>query len=125
MSEEHTQDLNTSRSFEERVFERFDAMAARFDGIDARFDGIDARLDAIDARLDSLEGRTAALEVQAERRALETKPIWERALSEILEVKLRVDDIARNSDWKIGSTGLMQNPPNLSDRYRARCRAAS
>ncbi|MBA3806408.1 MAG: hypothetical protein H0X14_11940 [Acidobacteria bacterium] len=47
------------RSFEERVF---------------------ARLDSIDARLQSLEN-------QAERRALETKPIWERALQEIVETR--------------------------------------
>jgi hypothetical protein len=42
MSEEHTQDLPDSRSFEERVFARFDAMDARFNAIDARFDAVDA-----------------------------------------------------------------------------------
>jgi chromosome segregation ATPase len=62
MSEETTQNLPDERSFEERVF---------------------ARLDAIDSRLQSLEQ-------QAERRAIETKPIWERALAEILEVKERL-----------------------------------
>jgi predicted secreted Zn-dependent protease len=59
MSDENTQNMNGSRSFEERVF---------------------ARLDSIDARLQSLEN-------QAERRALETKPIWERALQEIMETR--------------------------------------
>jgi len=58
------------RSFEERVF---------------------ARLDAIDARLQSLEN-------QAERRALETKPIWERALAEILEVKERLESLEQASN---------------------------
>ncbi len=62
MSEETTQNLPDGRSFEERVF---------------------ARLDTIDSRLQSLEQ-------QAERRAVETKPIWERALAEILEVKERL-----------------------------------
>ena len=47
------------RSFEERVFARFDAL---------------------DTRLQKLES-------EAERRAIETKPIWERALAEILEVQ--------------------------------------
>ncbi len=59
MSEEATENMNGGRSFEERVF---------------------ARLDSIDARLQSLEN-------QAERRALETKPIWERALQEIMETR--------------------------------------
>jgi flagellar biosynthesis/type III secretory pathway chaperone len=59
MSEETTQNMPDGRSFEERIF---------------------ARLDSIDARLQSLEN-------QAERRALETKPIWERALQEIMETR--------------------------------------
>ncbi len=66
MSKDVTQDMPDGRSFEERVFARFDAL---------------------DARFDNLEGRLEALEEQSERRALETKPIWERALAEILEVK--------------------------------------
>jgi hypothetical protein len=59
MSEETTQNMPDGHSFEERIF---------------------ARLDSIDARLQSLEN-------QAERRALETKPIWERALQEIMETR--------------------------------------
>jgi hypothetical protein len=59
MSEETTQNMPDGHSFEERVF---------------------ARLDSIDTRLQSLEN-------QAERRALETKPIWERALQEIMETR--------------------------------------
>src|ERR687883_1528294 len=70
MSEEITQNMPDGRSFEERVF---------------------ARLDAIDARLQSLEN-------QAERRALETKPIWERALAEILEVKERLGALEQVSN---------------------------
>ena len=61
------------RSFEERVF---------------------ARLDSIDARLQSLEN-------QAERRALETKPIWERALAEILEVKERLGALEQVSNQMV------------------------
>ena len=70
MSEEPTQNISDGHSFEERVF---------------------ARLDSIDARLESLE-------LQAERRALETKPIWERALAEILEVRLSVENVERKID---------------------------
>jgi predicted nucleic acid-binding Zn-ribbon protein len=50
------------RSFEKRVFARFDAL---------------------DARLQKLE-------VQSELRAVETKPIWERALQEIMETRTEV-----------------------------------
>ncbi|MGI9165473.1 MAG: hypothetical protein ACR2G5_03650 [Pyrinomonadaceae bacterium] len=79
------------RSFEERVFARFDRIEARFDGIDARLNGIDLRFDAVEKRLETLE-------TQAERRALETKPIWERALAEILEVKESLANVERKLD---------------------------
>jgi tetrahydromethanopterin S-methyltransferase subunit G len=109
MSEERTRDLPDNRSFEERVFARFDAMEARsearFEAIDARFEAMearfeamearfDARFNAIDKRLDNLDSRVQALEAKA----LDTKPIWERALAEILAVKERVLSIERKFD---------------------------
>jgi hypothetical protein len=92
MSGEITHNMSDGRSFEERVFARFDAMDARFDAVDARFDVVDARLQA--------------LESQAERRALETKPIWERALSEILELKQGLYNVERKLD--VLSRDIMQ-----------------
>lgn len=84
MSEETTQNIPDGRSFEERIL---------------------TRLDSIDTRLQSLEN-------QAERRALETKPIWERALAEILEVQQgltefrgEVSDALRDLSRKIGVLG--------------------
>ena len=70
MSEELTKDMSNGPSFEERVFARFDA---------------------VDARLENLE-------TQAERRALETKPIWERALAEIVEVRESIANVERKID---------------------------
>jgi outer membrane murein-binding lipoprotein Lpp len=70
MSGEHTQNLPDTRSFEERVFARFDA---------------------IDAGLRDLNARVERLEAESERRAVETKPIWERALAEIIAVGQKVD----------------------------------
>ena len=70
MSEELTKNMSDGPSFEERVFARFDAL---------------------DARLETLE-------TQVERRALETKPIWERALAEILEVRESVANVERKID---------------------------
>ena len=76
MSEENTQNLNDSRSFEERVFARFDAMDA---SIDARFDRVDSSIQELDARVERLEARS-----------YDTKPIWEQALKEILETKAEI-----------------------------------
>ena len=67
MDEETTRNMPDRRSFEERVFARFDAL---------------------DTRLQKLES-------EAERRAVETKPIWERALAEILAVSQKLDIVER------------------------------
>jgi len=93
------------RPFEERVFVRFDSLDARFDSMErrvnvmevrfeARFDLVDSRFDRVEARLDGLDNRVQALEA----RALDTKPICERALTEILEVKKGVEDLNRKID---------------------------
>jgi hypothetical protein len=42
--------------------------------------------DRILARLDAIDARLATLEAQAEERTRETRPIWEKALAEILNV---------------------------------------
>jgi hypothetical protein len=79
MSEERPRELPDNHSFEERVFARFDTMDARFNRMDTRFDAMEkrfeARFDAVDARFDGLDVRMQALE----SKALDTKPIWERA----------------------------------------------
>ena len=62
MSEETTQNMNGGRSFEERVF--------------ARFDALDSTLKDLDSRLQKLE-----------EKAYDTKPIWEQALKEIMETR--------------------------------------
>jgi hypothetical protein len=84
MGEENTQNMSDGRSFEDRVFARFDAL---------------------DARLQKLEN-------EAERRAVETKPIWERALAEILEMQQglnefrgEVKDALHDLSRKIGVLG--------------------
>ncbi len=88
MSEERTTNLSDNRTFEDRVFARLDAIETRFE---ARFNAIDKRFDGVDARLDGIDSRVQALETKA----LDTKPIWERALVEILNVKERVENIER------------------------------
>lgn len=102
MNEGPTQDLPDRRSFEEHVFARFDLIGEQFESMEARFE---ARFNAIDLRFDSMEARFEArfdsldTRVHAlEARALDTKPIWERALAEILEVKTGVEDLNRKID---------------------------
>jgi prefoldin subunit 5 len=69
MSDENTQGMDGGRSFEERVF-------ARFDAIDSTLKDFGSRLQDLDSRLQVLEAK-----------AYDTKPIWERALQEILETR--------------------------------------
>jgi chromosome segregation ATPase len=45
------------------------------------------------AQLDSLDGRMAALEKRDEERAYDTKPIWNRVLTEVSEVKTEVSGV--------------------------------
>jgi len=94
MSEDRTRELPRSPSFEERVFARFDGMEVRFDAMNVRFATMEARFDAVDARLAGLDTRVQALEA----RAYDTKPIWERALAEILNVKERLENVERKFD---------------------------
>ena len=80
MSDDATQNLPNGPSFEERVL--------------ARLDSIQERIQVLDV----IEERLKALEDQNERRAMDTKPIWERALAEILEVKEGLGDVVRKID---------------------------
>jgi chromosome segregation ATPase len=95
MNEEPTQNLSGTRSFEERVF--------------ARFDAFDARFDTVDARLEKLESR-----------AYDTKPIWQRALKAIMEmglemgeVKSKVGVIERKVGVIEGKVGLIEGKVGL------------
>jgi chromosome segregation ATPase len=75
------------RSFEERVFARFDALDARMGRMEARLDKVESRLDDMDARLQTLE-----------QKSYDTKPIWERALAEILALGEKLDQLSRKVD---------------------------
>jgi chromosome segregation ATPase len=74
MQEEKTAEIKDPRSFEERVFARFDAVDNRFDLVDERFERIEGRLSNVEIRI-----------IKLEERQYDTKPIWERALAAIAE----------------------------------------
>ena len=88
MGDNPTREIPGSDSFEERVF-------ARFDAIDAGLRQLNVRMDGLEARMESLETRVQRLEEESARRAVETKPIWERALAEIIAVGEKVDTLTR------------------------------
>ena len=71
MSEDRTADMD-GRSFEERVF--------------ARFDALDARLNKLDSRLTTLEDKV-------DQRLKETRPIWEQVLSRLDKVEERLSEV--------------------------------
>ncbi len=55
------------------------------------FKRILTRLDSIDSRLNSMDTRLERLEA----RAYDTKPIWERALAELIGLGKRMDNLDR------------------------------
>jgi chromosome segregation ATPase len=91
MSTDTTNNLPNGPSFEERVFARFDSLDARQERMEARLDRMEARQERMEARLDEIDRRLQVLE----EKAYDTKPIWERALAEILELREDVHTIDR------------------------------
>jgi predicted nucleic acid-binding Zn-ribbon protein len=83
MNEEPTENLNETRSFEERVF-------ARFDAFDERFDSVDARLERL------------------ETRSYDTKPIWERALKAIMDLGMEMGDVKTKVSVIEGKVGVIE-----------------
>ncbi len=79
MGEEKTKDLDENRSFEERVFVRFDA--------------IDSFLRSLNARVEVLESKS-----------YDTKPIWERALKEILDLGEKLNQTKSEIKEELGQT---------------------
>jgi chromosome segregation ATPase len=113
VSDEKTQTLPDGRSFEERVFARFDALDARMERMEARLDRVEARLGKVEARLDDMDARLQTLE----QKSYDTKPIWERALAEILAVGEKIDNVESKVDTLAADIlALRANQTRLKDR---------
>jgi chromosome segregation ATPase len=110
MSEEPTKNLSGGDLG--RILARLDSIDARVSSIDARVSSIDARVNSIDARVSSIDARVSSIDARVnsietslgnmdkrlealEARAYDTKPIWERALAEILEISKRLESLDR------------------------------
>ena len=90
MSDNPTRETPDSRSFEERVFARFDSLDARIDGLDGRMDRFEPR---IEGKVDALDGRLTALEDKVDSRLRETRPIWEAVLTRLTGVEERMGNL--------------------------------
>jgi predicted nucleic acid-binding Zn-ribbon protein len=84
MSEQSTHENPDARSFEERVFARFDALDARFDSLESRFVALESRVGAFESKVDHLEEKV-------ERRLQETRPIWEAVQNQLERLNSKVD----------------------------------
>ena len=145
MSNDTTQNLPNNPSFEERIFARFDSLDARmeerFDSMEKRQERVDERQERMEKRQERMEERQEKMEARQERtearlermetrldgidqrldvlenKAYDTKPIWERALAEILE--LREDVRTLNRKFKVitqDSITLRAEQSRLEDR---------
>ena len=95
MSDNPTRETPDSRSFEERVFARFDALDARIDRIEVKVDALDARVSRVEAKVDALDGRLTALEEKVDSRLRETRPIWEAVQVRLENVENRLEGIEK------------------------------
>lgn len=85
MSDNPTRETTDSRSFEERVFARFDALDARMDRFETRIEG----------KVDALDGRLTALEEKVDSRLRETRPIWEAVQTRLASVEESLGGLER------------------------------
>lgn len=90
MSECTTKDFSNHGSFEQQVLVRFDSMDKRLDAVDVHFDGINARLEKLESH------------------SYQTKPIWERALKEIMETRLEVGEVSKKLDTIDTRVGVLE-----------------
>ena len=93
MSDNPTQEIPDSRSFEERVFARFDSLDGRMGRLETKVDGLDSRLSSVENKVDGLDGRLAALEEKVDSRLRETRPIWEAVLTRLEGVEGRLGNV--------------------------------
>jgi chromosome segregation ATPase len=85
MSDNPTRETPDTRSFEDRVFARFDALDERIDRFETRIEG----------KVDAIDGRLTTLEEKVDARLRETRPIWEAMQADLAHVK---DDLTSVKD---------------------------
>jgi chromosome segregation ATPase len=108
MSDNPTQQTHDPRSFEERVF--------------ARFDALDSRISSLEGKVDEMNGRLTTLEDKVDSRLRETRPIWEAVLTRLGAIENSLNSIESRLDEvekelrKLGHTVLLIHEDNLHIR---------
>ncbi len=95
MSDNPTRETPDSRSFEERVFARFDSLDERMGRLETKVDSLDSRLSSLETKVDALDGRLTALEEKVDARLRETRPIWEAVLTRLDGVENRLGSLEK------------------------------
>jgi chromosome segregation ATPase len=88
MDENVTRGGPDARSFEERVFARFDAMDERMSKLEER---VFARFDTLEESASKLDERLSNLEEKVDRRLQETRPIWEAVQAQLKRIDTKLD----------------------------------
>jgi len=96
MSEEPTETLDDSGSFESRVLAQLSALREGIASLGGRLSGVEDRLSGVEDRLSGVEIRLSALEEKVDARLRETRPIWESVLSRIEIVDSKLDVLGRD-----------------------------
>ncbi len=102
MDENVTRERPDARSFEERVFARFDALDERMSRLEERMSGLEERVSGIEARLSNLEEKV-------DRRLQETRPIWEGVQAKLEHIDTKLDVVVAD---------LYETRTNLATLYR-------
>jgi septal ring factor EnvC (AmiA/AmiB activator) len=116
MSDSPTKEISDSRSFEERVF-------ARFDSLDGRIDSFESR---IEAKVDALDGRLTTLEEKVDSRLRETRPLWEAVQARLEGVQNRLEGVENGLEGlkqevnKLTHTVILVHEDNLHIRANLR-----
>ena len=92
MSDNPTPEVPDSRSFEDRVFARFDALDGRMDRMEARMDRFETRLES---KVGAIDSRLTALEEKVDLRLRETRPIWEAVQARLESIEKEVKTVGR------------------------------
>jgi DNA repair exonuclease SbcCD ATPase subunit len=109
MSDNPSQEMQDPRSFEERVF-------ARFDSLDARINSFESR---IEAKVDALDGRLTTLEEKVDTRLRETRPLWEAVQMRLEGVENGLEGL-KEEVRKLGHAVMAVHEDNLHIRAAER-----
>ena len=91
MDENVTREGPDTRSFEERVFARFDALDERMFRMEEQLSSLDERVFKVEGHVSKIDERLSSLEEKVDRRLQETRPIWEAVQAQLKRIDSKLD----------------------------------